>query len=265
MQVTKTDGQKGMSTQEQQGRLEQSYNWRDLTRCPIAPVASNWLREELFKRQFICPLGIRDWIDEHVRGKSVLDIGIVDHFVENKESLTSPKWRHGGIRALARECWGIDILEEEIRKLRKWGVENIYYCDATSDADLGRRFEVVHVGDVIEHVDNPLNLVRFAVRHLEPNGVAFITTPNPVCAQYILGFYRTCGFPVNNCDHVTIIGSSHALEISYRADVELVGIGLHQPGWTSYLKRWIAHFVTLFFSPDFLSRDYLFIFRAKQP
>ena len=44
------------------------------------------------------------------------------------------------------------------------------HVDATSDVDLGDRFDRVFIGDVIEHVNDPVALLNFAKRHLQPNG-----------------------------------------------------------------------------------------------
>jgi 2-polyprenyl-3-methyl-5-hydroxy-6-metoxy-1,4-benzoquinol methylase len=59
----------------------------------------------------------------------------------------------------------LDILAPLVEELRGRGF-NVRCVDATSDADLGERFEIVFAGDVIEHVDNAVALLRFAGRHL---------------------------------------------------------------------------------------------------
>lgn len=44
--------------------------------------------------------------------------------------------------------------------------------------DLGRRFEVIVAGDVIEHMSNPGRFLDNCRRHLEPGGQLVLTTPN---------------------------------------------------------------------------------------
>ena len=51
-------------------------------------------------------------------GKSVLDIGVVNHTLDATDS---PEWLHGNLRRSASKCLGVDVLESEIAKLRERG------------------------------------------------------------------------------------------------------------------------------------------------
>src|SRR5215210_9225113 len=44
--------------------------------------------------------------------------------------------------------------------------------------DLGQRFDVVTMGEIIEHVENPGLMMRNMRRHLKPGGKLIVTTPN---------------------------------------------------------------------------------------
>ncbi|MBL8480432.1 MAG: methyltransferase domain-containing protein, partial [Sterolibacteriaceae bacterium] len=123
-------------------------------------------------------------IEGLVRGKRVLDIGVVSH---SARYFDLPDWRHGRIHRAAAYCVGIDILEPLVADLNTRGF-NVRCVDATSEADLGERFDLVFIGDVVEHVDNAVLLLKFAARHLAPGGRLFVTTPNPFSRKFFRQF-----------------------------------------------------------------------------
>ncbi len=49
---------------------------------------------------------------------------------------------------------GIDVLPTPVADFNAEGYD-IRIVDATSEADLGERIDIVYVGDVIEHVNDP--------------------------------------------------------------------------------------------------------------
>jgi SAM-dependent methyltransferase len=135
-----------------------------------------------------------------------------------------PEWRHGRIVKRARRCVGVDILEELTKELNTRGF-NVVCVDATSDRDIGERFDVAFIGDVLEHVNDPTRLLRFAARHLQPGGRIFASTPNPFSRKFHRRFRRD-GTAIANLDHVAWITPTHALEIARRACVQLLAYHL---------------------------------------
>ena len=67
------------------------------------------------------------------------------------------------------------------------------------EIDLGRRFDVVHAGELIEHLDNPRAFLQAAKRHLRPDSRLILTTPNPFCVTNFI--YRLGGTAKLNRDH----------------------------------------------------------------
>lgn len=100
------------------------------------------------------------------RGKRVLDIGICEH---TQPRIASEGWKHRIVVENAEYCLGLDINKPLTDHLKAAGYR-VVCCDATSDTDLGEKFDVIHIGDVIEHVDSPINLIKFAARHLREGG-----------------------------------------------------------------------------------------------
>ena len=57
------------------------------------------------------------------------------------------------------------------------GYNDIIYGDA-ENFSLGKKFDVVFAGELIEHLSNPGLFLRCAKRHLRENGKLVLTTPN---------------------------------------------------------------------------------------
>jgi SAM-dependent methyltransferase len=191
-----------------------------------------------------------DFIESLADGRSVLDIGVVSH---SARYFDQPDWRHGRIAKRARRCVGVDILEPLVKDLNARGF-NVVVADATSDADLGERFELVFIGDVLEHVDNTSALLRFAARHLAPGGRVFATTPNPFSRKFYRRFRRD-GTAIVNLDHLCWITPTQALEIARRAGIQLAAYHLvkrYSPARAA-LHRLAWRFAPLEWSfPDFV-------------
>src|SRR5688572_4247845 len=184
------------------------------------------------------------FIDTLAQGKTVLDIGVVSHSARYFEQ---PDWRHGRIAKRARRCVGVDILEPLVKELNARGF-HVVVADATSNADLGERFELVFIGDVLEHVNDTIALLRFAARHLAAGGRVFATTPNPFSRKFYRGFRRD-GTAIVNLDHLCWITPTQALEIARRAGVELaayhlvkryspLGAAMHRLAWRFAPLEW---------------------------
>ncbi|MGB9456079.1 MAG: methyltransferase domain-containing protein [Bryobacteraceae bacterium] len=114
-----------------------------------------------------------DFLGQYVAGRTVLDVGCVEHVVSNE---ASERWLHRRLVERAKSVLGIDVLESEVEELRKRGY-NIICADAMT-ASLGKTFDVIVAGEVIEHVVNPGALLTNLRRHLNENGRLVLTTPN---------------------------------------------------------------------------------------
>lgn len=170
--------------------------------------------------------------EQFVAGRTTLDIGVVAHQVERTRT---SGWKHDLIRSSASRTVGIDIVEEGVRELVARGYD-VRLVDATSDTDLGERFERVVIGDVIEHVDQPVRLLQFAERHLAPGGAILASTPNPYFVGNIVAAVRDGTF-VANAEHVSWITPTMALELAHRAGLELQGIWQTQGEGASRLRK----------------------------
>ena len=105
----------------------------------------------------------------YVEGKRVLDLGCA---VGHKR----PDWFHGQLTGIAAQISGVDRDEATVEMLRARG-EDLEVGDA-SHLDLGRTFDVIFAGELIEHLDNFHGFLDSVRRHLETDGVLVLTTPN---------------------------------------------------------------------------------------
>jgi 2-polyprenyl-3-methyl-5-hydroxy-6-metoxy-1,4-benzoquinol methylase len=108
------------------------------------------------------------------RGKSVLDIGCVQH---NPENYKSRYWLHKALVQVASELEGIDSYEEGVRYLRGKGFN--VFCDNAHNFDRGRVFDIIAAGDVIEHLENFDGFMESCKRHMHADSRLLISTPNP--------------------------------------------------------------------------------------
>jgi 2-polyprenyl-3-methyl-5-hydroxy-6-metoxy-1,4-benzoquinol methylase len=123
-----------------------------------------------------------DAVRPYLAAKSVLDIGCASRYGRDD-------WLHGLLAKDTADVVGIDMNEKTIAELQAAGY-NVVLADA-QDFDLGRRFEVVFAGELIEHLDNVHGFLTSVRRHLAPGGRLVLTTPN---AFYIGNFiYRLGG------------------------------------------------------------------------
>ncbi len=128
------------------------------------------------------------------RGRDVLDLGCVQHDPRNYRSRF---WLHKAIREVARSVVGVDLYAEGVERLRSLGFD-VELADA-QDFDLGRRFDVIVVGDLIEHLDDLGGLLESCVRHMHPESRLLVSTPNPWYWRNVLHALR--GEVPNNPEH----------------------------------------------------------------
>jgi len=194
-----------------------SQGWREIDSRPqVRAVREHLARVLLAKRRGRIPDTLA-FLLEFVRGRSALDVGVVEH---DADRVRLPTFKHRIVAENAAVSVGIDILDAGIEQLRQHGY-NVRVCDATSDTDLGQRFERVVLGDIIEHVDNPVALLRFAARHLAAEGRILVATPNPFFVMHLLSSLRQ-GVFIANAEHVSWITPTMALELAHRSGLELV-------------------------------------------
>jgi 2-polyprenyl-3-methyl-5-hydroxy-6-metoxy-1,4-benzoquinol methylase len=150
-----------------------------------------------------------------IRDGSLLDVGCASRYGK-------PDWFHGLLAKKFGDVVGIDINETVIKSLQAEGF-NTQVGDARA-FDLGRRFDTVFAGELIEHIDDVRGFLSSVRRHLHPGGQLVLTTPN---VFYVGGFiYRwgghgqvhpehTCWYCEDTLRHVLQVNGFSEVEISF--------------------------------------------------
>lgn len=202
-----------------------TFDWTRISDDPNNREAKAAMRALLPQlRQVHTDTDLTGFVERAVAGTRILDIGVISHAARYFDE---PGWRHGRIHKAASYCVGLDILEPLVQELIARGF-NVRCVDATSEVDLGERFDTVFIGDVIEHVDNPSALLRFAKRHLAPDGRILAATPNPFSRKFFRQFKRE-GVMVVNLDHLAWFTPTQAYELARRVGLKLAAYHLVKP------------------------------------
>ena len=128
------------------------------------------------------------YIVDAVRGKSVLDIGCV--------AANRLQELHLQLRQVATSCVGMDISK----------ADGVVHGDA-QNFDLGRTFEVIVAGEVIEHLADLRGFLNSAARSLVQGGRLIITTPNPYSLVMLRHAVLSRQVP-NDAYHVLLLDST---------------------------------------------------------
>lgn len=144
---------------------------------------------------------------DQIRNKKILHIGFVDHLPIVDKKINNNKWFHGFLAKNSQRCVGIDINEEGVNYIKnKYGINDIYTCDITNpdlDLLLKEKFDVMILGEIIEHVDDPIFFLT-KINKIYKNNVKkiIITTPNSL--SYYNFDRAKRGYEMINSDHRTL-------------------------------------------------------------
>lgn len=123
---------------------------------------------------------------------SVLDVGCVDARGQRSSAARrlacKPDLLFKAIAAANSDVLGVDCDPEGVEALRSQGYQ-VECADAT-EMRLGRRFDTIVAGELIEHVEDAGRLLRNMGQHLSAEGVLILTTPNPFYAGQAWRIWR---------------------------------------------------------------------------
>lgn len=132
-------------------------------------------------------------IEPYVKSKSVLDIGCAVGYLR-------PNWIHDLISKVASKTTGIDIDLRSVQDIKARHPHlDVFPGDACS-FDLNQQFDVVHAGELIEHIDNFSGFFSSVKKHLTDGGFLLLSTPNVECINHPI-YNLTGGLKVNQ-EHV---------------------------------------------------------------
>jgi len=198
-------------------------------------------------------------IHSHVKNKKVLDVGCIEHRLENKNK--DRIWVHDFLRNTCKEVTGIDIVKEDIIKLRKEGY-NVYYSNAET-FKLNKKFEVIFAGELIEHLSNPGLFLNKCKDHLEKDGILIITTPNAFSLKRIFNIIlKYTNDPSVNKEHTCWFSPKVLKELLLRYNFLIFDIKYaNYPQIRPKIFQRVTNFLCIFFRKKF--KETIIIFAKK--
>ena len=130
-----------------------------------------------------------DKIIELVRNTFCLHVGCCDHIPLIPQKIRQGKWLHGLLEENCKTVLGVDINRDAVDYVNEQGFARspVYYADVTAD-DFAERIpcrgegmDFVLLGEILEHVDNPVSFLQLLcknMRHIGFRGRYLITVPN---------------------------------------------------------------------------------------
>lgn len=165
------------------------------------------------------------YILDQAAKKSVLNVGAAGG-VEYYLPAHRDAWLHDRLGGVARELVGVDIDKLGIERAARDGVELIEADCQTMN--LERRFDLIVMSDVVEHLDAPGAAICNLVQHLQPAGRLLITTPNPTYAGMLMRAILGRSLSVYY-DHVACFAPEHVQAVCNRHGYHLTAVYFFAP------------------------------------
>ena len=182
---------------------------------------------------------------------SVLDLGCVDARTQREGSTVRvdriANALHRRIAERNPDTLGADIDAEGVAALNALGFPAV--CADAETMDLGRRFDTIVAGEIVEHLENPGLFLRNLRRHLTPDGRLILSTPNPFYAAQTWKIWRH-GRPAVHEDHAGWQDPTTMRQLLHRTGFELVeGYWVQPPrgflksmrSWNRFFRPYFAH------------------------
>jgi 2-polyprenyl-3-methyl-5-hydroxy-6-metoxy-1,4-benzoquinol methylase len=190
--------------------------WRDIADNPFSAAAKAH-RDAVLQRAFIVEQRTREEVlVDLCRGQRVLDIGCVGTDVH-------PPWRlHRLLASVATEIIGVDFEPTGVKAMRDAGYDVIEANISRDISEISARgpFDVVIAGELIEHLDAPIDLFFVASKVLTSGGSLVITTPNPYLP--VRGRRGARRETWESVDHVAYYPPTGIAELAERAGLTLM-------------------------------------------
>lgn len=185
---------------------------------------SNGLEVVVAEKESVIPDRITR-LESIALGKKVIHLGCVDHMPMLEQKIKNNTWLHARLSRVATRCMGIDINHEGIELLK----HQLNYRDVVC-ADLLRddvyeikseEWDYVILGEILEHVDNPVAFLKELVGRYSDNIRGLIVTvPNAFSLANFLKALSHKEFI--NTDHRYWFTPYTLGKVITRADLEVV-------------------------------------------
>lgn len=185
------------------------------------------------------------YLEDKSRGKNVLHIGFADHLPLIEAKIKVNKWLHKRLMEASNKCIGIDIDDEVIAFVKnKLNIPDILKLnvieDEVPDVIKADHWDYMILGEVLEHIDNPVQFLA-SIRERFSGLVdrLIITVP---CATLLNGVFNIRkGIECVNTDHRYWFTPFTLGKVGTRAGFKIEEFGYCQnymPG--TYFKRMLV-------------------------
>lgn len=169
----------------------------------------------------------------------VLDVGFWGQGV----NIDNPNWVHSLLRKKARQVFGID-LEFDEKKLGD--SEGVYFKQSAESFDIGKNFDIIFAGDLIEHLSNPGLFLQSALRHSNKDTKLVITTPN--CFNlFNLTEKISKQEPTVNSDHTSYFNSKTISQLMNKNDWQVISVDYIYTLDVEYKESWKKRFINVMY------------------
>jgi len=145
-------------------------------------IFSNGLLIDIAKKESSIIYRI-NYLKDLAKSKKIVHVGCVDHIPLITGKIDKNTWLHKHLVEDSTFCVGIDTNSLGIEYLKQLGFNNLYCFDIINDAIPSEisntHFDTIILGEIIEHVDNPVQFL--SKLHEKFSLIAdniIITTPN---------------------------------------------------------------------------------------
>jgi SAM-dependent methyltransferase len=183
-------------------------------------------------------------------GAAVLDVGCVDARPARRTGRASAGAADLLFRRITEvnpNALGVDLDAGGVAALVQGGHQAL--CADAQTMDLGRTFDTIIAGEIIEHLENPGQFLLTVRRHLRPDGKLIVTTPNPFYALQTWKIWRW-GRPRCNEGHVVWFDPQTLLAL-----LRYTGFKAVEGYWIQPRPHWVKAWKRIFrgyFSHSFL-------------
>lgn len=113
----------------------------------------------------------------------------------------------------------VEICREDSERIASALDVNIKWCDIV-DYETEKQYDVIVMGDVLEHVIDPVKVLKKVKQMLKKDGVLWISTPNYNCAYARMEKFTHCMWHALN--HYTYVSHESLREVLQELDLEIV-------------------------------------------
>jgi hypothetical protein len=126
-----------------------------------------------------------EMLENFAKGKRIIHVGFADHIPLIKSKIEKNTWLHQRLVKSSEICVGVDIDPDAVNFVKnEFQYENIYCFDITDRKQipgeiLNQSWDYLILGEVLEHIDNPVAFLKVINQNFE--GIAknlIVTVPN---------------------------------------------------------------------------------------